>query len=246
MPGRQPGLNIKKDDAGTSEIKGVAKKVMIDEAHASRADNMKSRKATTTVTPRLVERLIETERWVDARHAIEELLKRRPSDHWLITRLSTTYYEMGDYAKALGLADQALELVPDCPLAMWDKAGALDMLGRGKEALAILVSLLKMIVEAIELNQADDFGEGGAWTLGLVADCAFRIGLILEDLGLKGEEVVFLFQCFLKLVDLGAESIYERDEAVAKLQSLRSKKAKNADVKILIDQLAPWIETYLP
>ena len=43
-----------------------------------------------------IETLIEQEKWTDARQAIQEELKAAPDNHWLLTRLSTTYYEQGD------------------------------------------------------------------------------------------------------------------------------------------------------
>ena len=77
-----------------------------------------------------IETLIGKGDWKSARRAIEKQLDREPDDHWLWSRLSAVKYEQRDYEGALAAAEKALEMVPDCPLALWSYANALDMLGR--------------------------------------------------------------------------------------------------------------------
>ncbi len=76
-----------------------------------------------------IEKYIEEEKWVKARIEILKELKHHKDDHWLIIRLSTTYYEEQKYQKAFELAGRALKLAPNCPLVLWDYACTLDMLG---------------------------------------------------------------------------------------------------------------------
>jgi tetratricopeptide (TPR) repeat protein len=83
----------------------------------------------------LIEKLIAAEDWDAARAEINRRLEDAPDSHWLITRLALTYYEQYDYSRALELSEMAMELAPDCPLDLWDYAGALDMLNRPKDAL---------------------------------------------------------------------------------------------------------------
>jgi hypothetical protein len=52
----------------------------------------------------------------------------------LLTRLSVTYYEQKQYQKSLKCVVEALRVAPNCPLAIWDYAGTLDMLNRKKRA----------------------------------------------------------------------------------------------------------------
>ena len=66
---------------------------------------------------------------------LRERLRAEPRHHWLLTRLSSEYYEQRKYALALKYAEKAFAEVPSCPLVMWDYAGALQMLGRHNEAL---------------------------------------------------------------------------------------------------------------
>jgi hypothetical protein len=163
-----------------------------------------------------VESLIEQEKWSAARRAIEEELRDHPDDHWLLTRLSTTYYEEGDYEAALRWAEKAKEIAPDCPLVLWDYAGALDMLGRERDALKVYRSLVERGVDAVA---EDGCGEGVEWAKGLLADCVFRAGCCLEDLG-DNRGASRLYRTYLALVDLGVESIYPRAEAVTRLRAV--------------------------
>jgi tetratricopeptide (TPR) repeat protein len=89
-----------------------------------------------------IEELIENERWSDARTLVREALKRKPRSHWLLTRLSLTYYEERQYTHALQYAKRAFALAPSCPLVLWDYAGALQMLGRHSEALDLYARIV--------------------------------------------------------------------------------------------------------
>jgi tetratricopeptide (TPR) repeat protein len=163
-----------------------------------------------------IEALIEQEMWTEARRAIREELKAHPADHWLLTRLSTTYYEERDYEEALRWVEKAREMAPDCPLVLWDYAGTLDMLGREREAIAVYQTLLQRGVEAIA---AEECGEGEEWARGLLTDCVYRAGRCFEDLEDR-RKAADLYGTFLNLVDLGAPSIYSREDALARLRKL--------------------------
>lgn len=160
--------------------------------------------------------LIEREKWTDARQAIQEALKTAPDDHWLLTRLSTTHYEQGDYPEALLWVEKAKALAPNCPLVLWDYAGTLDMLGREREAIAVYRSLLQRGPEAIA---EDECGEGIEWARGLLTDCVYRAGRCFEDLGDR-RRAATLYRSYRDLVDMGAPSIYPREDVVARLRKL--------------------------
>jgi len=198
---------------------------------------MASKKNGLTPSPKRVEELIEEGRWVDARRTIEVLLRDRPDDHWLLTRLSTTYYEMGDYEKALELADHALTIAPTCPLALWDRAGALDMLGREKDAFQVYTGLLSRGLESIA---TDECGEGEEWAAGLMADCLYRAGCVVEDLG-GGVKAASFYHSYLRLLDLGVPSIYDREEAAARLRALMPKKDRRAQLREALGDLPELI-----
>src|SRR5438309_1482364 len=115
---------------------------------------------------REIEDLIAADRWEEAQEAIRMALEAEPSSHWLLARLALTSYEQRRYEEALGLAERAVRLEPRCPLALWEAAGALDMLGRESEAILIYRRLIRRGVEALAYGEC---GEGLSRARGLVA-----------------------------------------------------------------------------
>lgn len=90
-----------------------------------------------------LEALLDAERWADARATIRAELRNVPNDHWLLTRLALTYYEQRNYRSALRHSEQALALAPKCRLVLWDYAGALQMIDRHEQAIAVYADLIK-------------------------------------------------------------------------------------------------------
>ena len=172
-----------------------------------------------------IETLIEQQKWPEARRAIQEELKNDPENHWLLTRLSTTYYEQGDYQTALAWVEKARERAPDCPLVLWDYAGTLDMLGREREALGVYCSLLQRGTRALV---KDECGEGLDWALGLLTDCVYRAGQCLEDLK-EPQRAAGLYRLYLNLVDLGAPSIYNREVVVTRLRRVMRRRKQRME-----------------
>src|SRR5258708_7620538 len=84
-----------------------------------------------------IEKLIGKFEWKLAQQTIEKQLEKDGNNPWLGTRLSAVKHEQHNYEEALEAADKALAIVPDCPLALWSQAGAMDMLGKTKEALKV-------------------------------------------------------------------------------------------------------------
>ena len=153
--------------------------------------------------------LFAQEKWPEARAQIEkEVAKRGEADHWLLTRLSTTYYEERQYKKALQLLEQARPLAPECPLVLWDYAGTLDALGRSKEAIEVYLDLIQRDAKRIAVEEC---GEGLAWAIGLLTDCFYRISVCLKHLHRPQEALRFL-GWYAGLVDTGAQSIYAEDQ----------------------------------
>src|SRR5262249_34106692 len=74
-----------------------------------------------------IEQAIEQKNWKEARQLIQEDLIFKPTDHWLWFSLSLTFYEEKEYEKALASSTRAVELAPNCPLALWHYAGSLFM-----------------------------------------------------------------------------------------------------------------------
>ena len=155
-----------------------------------------------------IEALIREEKWPAARKAIKAALKSEPDSHWLLTRLGLTHYEQRDYAAALEWAERARELAPKCPLVAWDRAGALQMLGRHRDAIEIYRSLIRRGARRIANGPC---GEGLARARGLVADCHYRIAKSLEALRQR-KAALAEFERHLELRGPGCQSIYRLED----------------------------------
>ena len=160
-----------------------------------------------------IEILIESEKWASARKLILSELKKDPKNHWLLTRLSTTYYEERNYKKALQISRKASAIDPKCPLVLWDLAGTLDMLGREKEAIKIYRNLIRRGVDSIAFGEC---GEGLARARGLIADCYYRLFSCYQSLGAKKTAQSFLHK-HLSLRGRGCHSIYLLKEVKRKV-----------------------------
>jgi tetratricopeptide (TPR) repeat protein len=119
-------------------------------------------------------------KWAEGRAILLELQKEYPDDHWLLTRISSTYYEEYNYDKALEYAERALDLAPDCPLVLWDYAGALDMIERDEEAIRVFKNLIHRGVNRIAYGEC---GEGIRWARSLLNDSRYRLGLLYSSKG---------------------------------------------------------------
>jgi tetratricopeptide (TPR) repeat protein len=127
---------------------------------------------------KLIEKAVKAQDWVDARRLIKAALRRKPKDHWLLSRLALTYYEERKYEQALHWDAMALREAPYCPLAIWGYAGSLDMLGRYGEAVALYRWLLSWGEQELAYG---DCGEGIRRARSLIADCHYRIARIWEE-----------------------------------------------------------------
>jgi tetratricopeptide (TPR) repeat protein len=121
-----------------------------------------------------IEKYIRQNEWDKAQQVILQELKKYPDNHWLLTRLSTTYYEQKQYKKALKIVESALKQAPKCPLVLWDYAGTLDMLGRQDDAIKIWNALLKLGIDKIACGEC---GEGLRWARSLLNDARYRIAI---------------------------------------------------------------------
>jgi tetratricopeptide (TPR) repeat protein len=154
----------------------------------------------------LIESKIEQEDWLGARRLIRSELSGKPNDHWLLTRLSLTYYERREYDHALKFSGEALKVAPHCPLAIWDHAGTFEMLDRTERAVTLYRRLIRRGVHRIAVGRC---GEGVSWARGLVADCWYRLAHCYGVLGKRGNAVQ-AYRRHLALRGPGCRSIYAR------------------------------------
>jgi tetratricopeptide (TPR) repeat protein len=175
-----------------------------------------------------IESLIGKSEWKRAQTVLEKQLRKEPDDHWLWARLSAVKYEQRNYEGALEAARKAVQIVPDCPLALWSYAGAVEMSSNAGEAMDVYSQLFRRGLEELTNPDEDAYEcwEGPDWTAGLMADCIYRIAGCLAKKG-ERDSAVSLYQEFLSLPDMGAQGIYSREDALKKLNKLvPSKKAK--------------------
>jgi tetratricopeptide (TPR) repeat protein len=154
-----------------------------------------------------VEQLIAREDWAAAQRLLRSRLTREPGSHWLLARLSLTYYEQRQYQRALRYSARALEVAPRCPVVLWDHAGALQMLGRHAEAVSIYARLVRRDVDRLARGPC---GEGRAKARGLIADCYFRASISLRALGRESASQR-AFEEHLDMRGPGCRSIYPPD-----------------------------------
>lgn len=163
-----------------------------------------------------IDQLFDAERWADARALIVGALRSHRGSHWLLSRLSTTYYEERNYKKALEVAKRAYAVAPHCPLVLWDLAGAWDATGHTETAIQIYQHLIGRGERTIA---HDECGEGMQWAQALITDCWYRLGLCFEDKGDKSQAVDCLQKFLNRLID-GSASIYAEADAVRQLKRL--------------------------
>ena len=173
---------------------------------------------------------IDTEDWPKARILIRSALKQDPDNHWLLTRLSLTYYEQHQYKRALLYVKKAMVLSPKCPLVLWDYAGCLHMLDRYEEAIDIYKQITSLGVDRIATG---DCGEGKAWARGIVADSHYRTAKCHRERG-DTKSAANAYRRHLALRGPGCRSIYQVSDVRNELEALN--KEQGAQPKLSTDR----------
>jgi tetratricopeptide (TPR) repeat protein len=171
-----------------------------------------------------IEFLISEEKWPEARRLIEKELKVSPDDHWLLDRLSVTYYEEKNYHAALDEIKKAYHLAPNCPLVLWDYAGASDAIGHHSKAKSLYVRILNKFPD----GYGDTCTEDKLWMNSLAVDCFFRLAICCVKLDEKQNAVRF-FDAYIRLRKSHPElqSLYEIKDA-----SRRKKQLAKSDQEV--------------
>jgi tetratricopeptide (TPR) repeat protein len=169
--------------------------------------------------------LFRSGKWQRARAILEAERERDPSSHWVLTQLGVTFYEQRRYREALELFRASLEIVPDCPLTLWNVAGALDALGKSGEA----IDIYKWLIESKTTPKQDPCWESEDWSLSLKTDCFFRLGTCFQRLR-KQEKAQECFEEYLHLLSIGAHGSYSLEEVQKKMRALLDG-SKPADAK---------------
>lgn len=176
--------------------------------------------------PKLIETLYQHEEWAKARALILRELKKNPKDHWYLTRLSGTYYEQRKYQKALEVSDKAVKLAPNCPLALRDRAGILEMLGCYLQAMAVWSRLLKRGVNSVAYGPC---GEGMRWARSLLNDCRYSIGNSYRKRE-KARQAHAYFRAYMKFRSSGVPSIYSLRDVKKQFSELLMRETRSKSV----------------
>jgi tetratricopeptide (TPR) repeat protein len=148
-------------------------------------------------------------------------LKQSPDCHWLWFELSSAYYEKKKYKIALKYAQKALEIMPDCPLALWYCAAALsysDIEGSYQKSYDIYKQLIKKGVAG--LDRMDCCNEGHDYNTGFINDCRLCIGMCAYDMN-KYKEAKRWTKLFIKKYD--ENSIYTKKFGERTLKGIEKK-----------------------
>ncbi|MGH7135300.1 MAG: tetratricopeptide repeat protein [Pirellulales bacterium] len=159
--------------------------------------------------------LLKREEYEKARALLEKELLTDPENHWLITQLGVTFYEQRKYDEALRYFRRSREILDDCPLTLWNLAGALDAVGKHSEAIEIYTSLLESKITA----DIDPCWESEAWSDRLKADCVYRLGVCFQNQR-KKKSAKHCYRQYLDLLSIGVDGTYSSQEVVEKLRGL--------------------------
>jgi tetratricopeptide (TPR) repeat protein len=161
--------------------------------------------------------LFQQGKWAKARKLLEEERERDPNDHWVVTQLGVTFYEEHRYQEALESFLASLQIVPDCPLTLWNAAGALDSLGQHARAVLIYTWLLRANISP----NKDPCWESKERADALKTDCVYRLGLCFEHLG-KRETAEHCYRQYMNLLATGIEGTYPVDDVLGRVRRLSS------------------------
>jgi tetratricopeptide (TPR) repeat protein len=160
-------------------------------------------------------------KWEKARQLIRADLADDPENHWLLARLATTFYEQRRYGEARKYAERAQAIVPECPLALWELAGALQMLGKTRAALARYTQIVGLGLAVLHSDgkSFDGCWEDPAWAMSLMTDAMYRKGLCCQRLG-ESRLAWKSFVGHLALRLQGATSIYPAEDVIASVREV--------------------------
>lgn len=186
----------------------------------------------TSASGETIDALIQRKEWEGARARIREELASDPDNHWLLTQLGVTYYEQRQYRESLKWFLKSFAIVPDCPLTLWNLAGALDAIGKPKMA----VTLYRWLLQSDVSPEDDPCWESEEWTESLKTDCVYRLGLCFEHLGRK-ESAEHCFRQYIQLLLIGVNGMYPIEDAVRHIRGLRGtgKNQREKEVQATFD-----------
>ncbi|PWG81820.1 tetratricopeptide repeat protein [Pararcticibacter amylolyticus] len=159
----------------------------------------------------------QDDEWELARAALEKELKKYPDEYWLKTMLSSVYYELRDYQKALLLSEQALQDNPQDYLVLDNYAVVLSVIpGREKDAID---QLQRIIREDINNIAYGEYSEGMRWAKSIVNDSRARLALVNASINERGKALDLLRE-HLANRQRGIFSNFSKREIIKKIRKI--------------------------
>jgi tetratricopeptide (TPR) repeat protein len=223
--------NMKKDkraNAGTLAGKRETDAARNSNASArARSEIRKDSRMAASKNHRTIDTLLQQEAWDEARQHIEKALAASPDNHWLLTQLGVTYYEQRQHREALRHFLNALEIVPDCPLTLWNLAGALDALDKPERAIPIYTWLLR----SKKSPDDDPCWESAEWRDALKTDCVYRLGVCFQHLE-QWESAEHCFRQYINLLLTRMQGTYTFDDAARHIREIHTKRHQKVDREV--------------
>ncbi len=147
---------------------------------------------------------------------LKEELAKVPDDHWLNAQLAISYYELKNYQTAIEFSEKAVQLSPNCPLALDYHASILLANGKVEEALHIWNNLLEKDVQGIAFGEC---GEGVRFAKSLLNDVRFSMGDAYVELDDK-EKALSYYKSHLANRQKGIFSNIKRSEVLKEINKI--------------------------
>ena len=144
-----------------------------------------------------------------------------------MTQLGVTYYEQGRYREALAPLLDSLKIIPDCPLTLWNVAGVLAALNKPETALPIYTWLLRRK----QTPDDDPCWESEEWTDSLKADCVYRVGACLQQMG-QWESAEHAFRQYSNLILAGMKGTYSIENTAHHISDLHRIRQQSMDKEL--------------
>lgn len=163
---------------------------------------------------RIINRLIDSDRYGDARKFLRQLLRESPEDHWLLAMVALTYYEQHRYAEASRFSMAAMKQAPSDPFVLWNHAGIMLMARRTMEAIETYQRLLAMSPKRAGEVECQ---EGIRWARQILNDARFRLATCFLDIKDYRRAKYYLTK-HLTIRKEGVRSLYPRARALRLLE----------------------------
>jgi tetratricopeptide (TPR) repeat protein len=165
---------------------------------------------------RFVNQYFDKEDYAVVIDLLQKEIEQTPDEHWLYAQLAISYYELRDYKMAMQFSEKAVNLSPDCPLALDYHASILLANGKAKEALLIWNNLLDRDIDDIAHG---DCGEGVRFAKSLLNDIRFSVGDAYIEMKNK-EKALWYYKSHLANRQKGVFSNFKRSEVLKEIKKL--------------------------